>query len=113
MIVLPFPAKALWPNGRPHHMQKAREVKKHREWARMATLAAIPRSFKWDGQPIRLRYTITPKTRHSIDRDNCIAAMKSYQDGIAAALKVDDKAFLEPEIVFAEPRKPGGVEVAL
>jgi hypothetical protein len=94
-------------------MTKAREVKKHREWARVATMAAISRSFQWNGEPIRIRYTVTPKTAHAIDRDNCVAAMKSYQDGIAAALGVDDRAFAVPEIIFAKPKKPGGIEVSL
>lgn len=113
MIVLPFPHKALWPNGRAHYMTKAREVKKHREWARLATMAALPRCFKWSGERIKLRVTITPKTAHAIDRDNCVAALKSYIDGIADALGVNDSAFAVPEIVFAKPVKPGGVQVVI
>lgn len=111
MITLPLPAKILWPNGRGHHMAKAREFKKHKEWAFYATRTVLPYCFKHKGGPIRLRYTITPKTSHGIDRDNCVAAMKAYQDGIALALAVDDSAFAVPEILFTEPRKPGGVEV--
>ena len=110
---MPLPAKVLWPNGRGHHMAKHREFKKHKEWARLATLAALPRCFKWNGEPVKLRVTITPKTKHPVDRDNCVAAMKAYQDGVAAALVIDDQHFLVPEIAFAEPRKPGGVEIAL
>lgn len=110
---LPFPHKALWPNGRAHWAVKAREFKKHREWARVATLEAIPRCFSWNGEPIRLTYTITPKTAHKIDVDNCIAAMKAYQDGIAAALVIDDANFAAPVIKFAEPEKPGRVEVEI
>lgn len=113
MIVLPFPDKILWPNGRGHHMAKARAFKKHKEWARVATLAAVPWSFKHDGSLISLKYVLTPKTAHAIDRDNAVAAMKAYQDGIALALRIDDSAFAVPGIVFAEPRKPGGVEVFL
>lgn len=113
MIPLPFPHKALWPNGRAHWRTKAREVKKHRQWAKLATLAALPRCFKWNGEPIKLRYTITPKTAHAIDRDNVVAALKSYQDGIADALGVNDSAFAVPEVTFAKPAKPGGVQVCL
>lgn len=113
MIVLPFPDKILWPNGRGHHMAKNRAFQKHKTWAYHAALANIPRCFKWNGEPIRLRYIITPKTKHAIDQDNCVAAMKAYQDGIALALKVDDSAFAVPEVEFAAPMKPGGVEVAL
>lgn len=113
MITLPFPHKVLWPNGRGHHMAKAREFKRHKEWAYHATLAALPRCFKHNGAPIKLKYTVTPKTAHVIDKDNALAAMKAYQDGIALALKVDDGAFELPELIFGSPKKPGGVEIAL
>lgn len=113
MIVLPFPHKALWPNGRAHYFTKAREFKKHKGWAYAAALAALPRSYKHDGAPVRLRYIVTPKTKNAIDKDNAVAAMKAYQDGIAAALGVDDSAFAVPVIEFATPMRPGGVEVVL
>lgn len=116
MIVLPFPAKVLWPNGRTrNHNYKAAEFKKHKQWAYHATLAALPRCFKHNGEPIKLRYRITPKAKTTcpIDRDNAVSAMKAYQDGIAAALKVDDSSFAVPEIEFAKPLGPGGIEVVL
>ena len=113
MIVLPFPHKALWPNGRAHYMAKAREVKKHREWAFTAALKHIRRHGIPADRPVVLRYIITPKTRHAIDIDNIVAAMKSYQDGIAQALGIDDSQFAAPEIGFAAPAKPGQVEVML
>jgi crossover junction endodeoxyribonuclease RusA len=113
MIALPFPDKILWPNGRGHRMAKHRAFQKHKQWAYWGTLDALPADIRMVLGPIRLRYTITPKTAHPIDRDNCIAAMKAYQDGIALALGVDDSVFETPEIAFAEPKKPGGVEVSL
>ena len=115
MIILPFPDKALWPNGRAHWATKSRAFAKHKQWAFNATKANLPRCFNWNGQEIKLRYVITPKgaTRRAIDRDNAVAAMKAYQDGIALALKVDDSAFAVPEIVFAKPMGQGGVEVIL
>ena len=113
MIILPFPDKSLWPNGRAHWATKSRAFAKHKAWAFNATKANLPRCFNWNGEPIKIAYKITPKTAHKIDRDNCVAAMKAYQDGIALALKVDDSAFAVPVIEFAEPKKPGGVEVIL
>lgn len=112
-IILPFPDKILWPNGRGHHMAKHRAFQKHKTWAFHAAKAAIPRSFKHRGEPISLHYIVTPKTRHAIDRDNCVAAMKAFQDGIALALGVDDSTFGTPTVTFAEPMKPGGVEVLI
>lgn len=114
MIELPFPAKVLWPNGRTrNHKYRAAEFKRHKEWAFYATRETLPSCFNWNGVEIQLNYVITPKTRHSIDKDNCIAAMKAYQDGIALALSVDDSAFAVPTITFADPAKPGKVEVRL
>jgi crossover junction endodeoxyribonuclease RusA len=51
--------------------------------------------------------TVHPKTRHPIDRDNCVAALKSYLDGIADALGVDDRLFNTPSIAFGEPIRGG------
>ena len=114
MIVLPFPAKILWPNGRTRNVRwRAAEFKKHKDWAFAATREKLPTCFKHNGEPIALAYTVHPKTRNAIDRDNCVAAMKAYQDGIALALKVDDSAFLTPTIAFGEPIKGGLIEVRL
>lgn len=113
--MLPFPDKILWPNGRGHHMAKHRAFQKHKQWAYWAALDVLPECFSHNGEPIRLRYTITPKakTTRAIDKDNAVAAMKAYQDGIALALKVDDSTFETPEVTFTAPKTHGGVVVAL
>lgn len=114
LLQLPFPAKVLWPNGRTrNHRWRNAEFQKHKDWAWKAALAVLPPCFKHNGAPIRLSYTVYPKTRHAIDRDNAIAAMKAYQDGIAAALKVDDSTFETPAIQFGLPEKPGKVVVEI
>jgi crossover junction endodeoxyribonuclease RusA len=105
-FTLPFPAKALWPNGRAHWAEKARAVKAHREgaWA-MARAAGV---VKADPETrVSIAVTVHPKTRHPIDRDNCVAALKSYLDGISDALGVDDRLFNTPSIAFGEPIKGG------
>lgn len=99
MIELPFPHKALWPNGRPHPMAKAREVKKHRAWAKLATQADRTRPERITG----LVVTVYPKRfGPAPDKDNAGAAVKAYQDGIAEAYGVDDRTFSEPKILFGE-----------
>lgn len=108
MIELPFPHKALWPNGRPHWAAKSRETKKHRQWAHTAMLAEL-RGGKHDGSPVTLRATFHPKTAHKVDKDNAGASLKAYQDGIAQALGMDDSAFGQPIVHIAEPRKGGAV----
>ena len=110
---LPFPAKILWPNGRGHWAEKARAVKAHRCWGRNAMLVyrgdldALPDS------RFSIAVTVHPKTRHPIDRDNCVAALKSYLDGIADALGVDDQTFDTPSILFGEPVKDGLMTVTV
>lgn len=110
MIELPYPHKALWPNGRPHHMAKAREVKKHRGWAKMATLADKARP----AQVSRLVVTVYPKPTGPLpDEDNASAAVKAYQDGIAEAYGVDDRTFGQPRIQFGERCQHGKFVITL
>jgi crossover junction endodeoxyribonuclease RusA len=110
LIELPFPAKILWPNGRGHHMAKHREFQKHKGWAKLATMAAAGRNFVPGGR-VCWSATFYPKTRHPIDDDNARSSLKAYQDGIAAALGINDRHFDAPAIHFAEPVKGGKVVV--
>ncbi len=63
--------------------------------------------------PVSIAVTVHPRTRNAIDRDNCVASLKSYADGIADALGVDDRIFDTPSIAFAEPIKGGLLTVTL
>lgn len=111
MIELPYPAKALWPNGRAHWAAKSTATKKHRQWAHDATLAALGRS---KGTPRAWSITVYPKPRGPLpDRDNTLAAMKAYQDGIADALGLNDREFPSPTLHFAERTATGKVVVVL
>lgn len=102
-VSLPYPHKALWPNGRAHWATKHRETQKHKAWAWGEAMAAKSPTVG-DG-PIPVRLTVYPKKYGPLpDRDNCIAAMKAYQDGIAQALGIDDKHFAEPVLTFGTPR---------
>lgn len=100
---LPYPHKALWPNGRAHWATKAREVKKHRQWAWAATKGQkLP--VVGDG-PVRIKITVHGKRTGPLpDRDGVIGANKAYQDGISSAIGIDDKHFAEPTVEFAETR---------
>ena len=107
IIDLPFPHRILWPNGRTlNRGWMATETKKHREWAKLATLEVMPKCFQHNGEPIPVTLHVYAKPRGPLpDRDNCIAAMKSSFDGIADALGVNDRLFLSPTVVFSEPRE--------
>jgi crossover junction endodeoxyribonuclease RusA len=113
VIELPFPAKILWPNGRGHYMAKHREFQKHKTWAFLAAKSVHPDMERWAGGKLQWSATFYPKTRHIIDKDNAAASLKAYQDGIAAAMMVNDNLFDTPTIHFAEPVKNGRVVITL
>ena len=110
-IELPFPHKYLWPNGRTHWRLSAPKKKLHREWARLATLAAYPNG---TGGTVNIVYTVYAKPRGPFpDYDNTLAAMKSYQDGIADALGLNDRHFRLAKVVFGGRCDDGKVVVSL
>jgi crossover junction endodeoxyribonuclease RusA len=87
-ITLPLPAKGLSPNSRLHWRGKSRLIRLHRTRAATLTRAAIGA----DPPPAFSGYSLAfhfPDRRHR-DDDNAEASTKSYRDGIADALKMDD-----------------------
>jgi crossover junction endodeoxyribonuclease RusA len=108
-VELPFPPAALSGHNNGHWRGKSAVVKKHREWARLATLAAcVPVPDEGD---IRLSITFYPPDNRG-DRTNFPNRCKPQIDGIAQALGVNDKRFL-PTYHFAQPCKPGLVVVEI
>ena len=80
-------------------------VKKHREWARLATMAAAPGAVPPAGD-IRVIAAFYPPHRRG-DRVSYPSLLKPYWDGVADALGVNDSRFL-PSYVFGEPIKGAG-----
>jgi len=97
MIVLPFPAPVLWPNGRTlNHKFKAAAFKKAREQAAWAAKAA---NVRVGNSPIPVHLIIKPKAKGPApDADNCVSACKAYLDGIAAAIGINDRHFAAPTV---------------
>lgn len=110
MIVLPFPPASLSGHAKGHWRAKAEATRKHRNWARLATMDAKVRGVPDEGD-IRIHVRFVPPDRRS-DRTNFSVRMKPYFDGIADALGVNDRRFL-PAYEYAEPEKPGRVEVMI
>lgn len=103
IIELPYPNRALWPNGRAHYMEKARETKKHRQWAALGARACNPPTV--GNGPIQIKIICHPKaTGPAPDRDNISAAAKAYCDGIADALGVNDRNFAAPTVEISSER---------
>lgn len=102
-IELPYPAKELWPNGRPHWAAKARETKKLREYAYW--LAKASSGLEIGNGAIPVRITVYPKRYGPVpDRDNCVAAIKAGLDGISDALGINDRHFAAPVVTIAPER---------
>jgi len=113
VIELPFPAKILWPNGRGHHLTKHREFQKHKRWAYHAMLAHGGSAALTVAARIEWSVIVHPKTRNPIDDDNARAALKAYQDGLAAAIGVNDAVFAAPKLTFGDPVKGGKMLVTI
>lgn len=114
VIELPWPAKALWPNHRSRsHWPRTRALKQARQDGFRATKAAKVGIVAGD-VPIRLAITVNPlssRRQSQPDADNVVSALKGYFDGIADALKVDDRFFEPQPPVFAEPMAGGRIVV--
>lgn len=109
LIELPFPPAILSGHNTGHWRAKSGIVKRHREWARLATLAARPRIPETGD--IRVSVTFYPPNRRG-DRLNFPNRMKPYWDGIADALNTNDSRFL-PQFHYAEPTSEARVVVRI
>jgi crossover junction endodeoxyribonuclease RusA len=109
MIELPWPPASLSGHSDKHFWRMRPIIKKHREWAKDATLAARP-DVPASGD-IRAIVAFYPPDRRG-DRVNFPNRIKPYWDGIADALKVNDSRFL-PSYLFGEPVKDGRVTFVL
>jgi crossover junction endodeoxyribonuclease RusA len=109
IIELPFPSSDLSGHNNKHFWKVRPVINEHREWAHKAALAAcilVP-----DDGDIRVSVTFYPPDRRG-DRVNYPNRCKPYFDGIADALKVNDRRFL-PSYHFAEPTKQARVVVVI
>ena len=102
-IHLPWPPSSLSGHNTGHWSAKAGEVRKHRIWARNAVLGAEVVVAAAGDIPIKFRF-VPPDNRG--DRTNFPNRIKPIIDGIADALRVNDRRFL-PSYEFAAPEKPG------
>jgi len=112
VITLPFPPSSLSGHAKGNWHKKAAVTKQHRQWAHLATklwLRENARDFGYGD--IRVLIQFTPPDNRS-DRSNFPIRAKSYLDGVADALGVNDRRFV-PSFEFLPPAKPGSVRIAL
>jgi len=105
VVELPFPPATLSGHNKGHWRSKLGLVAKHRDWAREATLAAGV-AVEADGD-IPLAIFFYPPDQRG-DRVNYPNRIKAQLDGIAEALKVNDRRFL-PSYHFCAPVKDARV----
>lgn len=108
-IELPWPPASLSGHNKGHWRSKSSVVSKHREWARLATMEAQP-AVPAEGD-IAIGIEFYPPDRRS-DRCNFPNRMKPYLDGVADALRVNDRRFL-PEYYFGAVVPRGKVVISI
>jgi len=109
-VVLPWPPKELSPNSSLHWSKKAKKKKEYRTACWALALEAGLKAPESDGK-IELEITFCPPDKRHRDADNMVAAIKSGLDGLADALRVNDRLFL-PTFIFSDEPK-GYVEVTI
>lgn len=116
MIVFPWPDKSLTPNAkrRKHWRSYRQAIIDDRQRGHDETLAQMPLdarlAVKTGSGHIGMSITFYPPDARRRDDDGMISAFKHMRDGMADALGLDDYRF-RPEYRFADPEKPGRVEV--
>lgn len=112
-IVLAWPDSVLSPNARCHWAVKRKAVRAARRTAAFETILKRNGRRAAPVGPISYRCSFFPPDRRARDEDNLLASMKASLDGIAEALRVNDKCFHILEPFVGTPERPGRVEVDL
>lgn len=114
-ITLEWPSPVLSPNFRGHWAKKATAAKKARKHAYKAALMSMDNN-DWlsnnDGVIVFCMSFYPPDKRYR-DDDNLIAMMKSYRDGIANALQINDKRFRTVVEIMPPEKSKERVEITL
>lgn len=92
-LVLGWPPSDLSPNKRLHWAKVANVKAKYRQACWGVTLEQIGAKQTNLIGPLHLTLTFVRPDRRDYDRDNLVARMKSGLDGVADALKINDKQF--------------------
>ena len=109
-VTLPWPDRILHPNERPHWAVKARTAKKARQRGAVETIAAGFRRI--EAEALKVTITFTPPDNRPRDTDGMLSSLKSYLDGVADVIGVDDSRW-RITMCRETPAKPGCVRVVL
>ena len=107
-ITLPWPDKRLSPNARVHWAKKHQASARAHEDAKLLTYAAVQEQYDWSiSRKLEAQYIFMSPDKQKRDIDNCLAMMKSYQDGVCAAIGIDDSRIKRTVLEWGEVT-PGG-----
>lgn len=95
------------PNLREHWSKRAKRAKQQRAAGKNMT-----RDYFAPCPSPRIRITLTRQSPRQLDSDNLAAAMKSYRDGVADFLRIDDGSPLI-EWAYAQRKGPSDVILAI
>lgn len=111
---LPYPDAKLSPNRTKgaHWAVVSKARKQARVEAAVLTKQSVAFTPVSGLRPIPIKVTFHPPDKRKRDRDNMISAFKSYADGIADAIGVDD-ADWEPTYTTGDVIKGGCVVVTI
>lgn len=108
-ITLPFPPSLLSGHNTGHWRRKSGPIAR---WRRLAWASTLEAKVKVPPEgDIEIHVRFVPPDRRG-DRTNYSNRLKPVFDGIADALKVNDRRFL-PSYEYADPEKPGRLEITI
>ena len=115
-VTLPWPPRELSPNARVHWTAKAEASQTAKAQGCYLTMDTMEDTFKC--QPHYLNeyhasYVFHPPDKRKRDIDNFLAMMKNYQDGVCAALGIDDSRIKRTVIEWGAVVKGGKVVLRL
>ena len=119
-IELPWPPRELSPNARVHWTAKA-ESSQTAKAQGCYLMMGLMQSHDWIkdepiyvvGKDCEATYTFHPPDKRKRDIDNFLAMMKNYQDGVCAALGIDDSRIKRTVIEWGAVVKGGKVTLRL
>lgn len=115
-IVLGWPSGILSPNRRSHWAVVGAEKKRYRSLCELTTYKQccfVGSSFynsvqQLPGKRLKLKLVFFCPDKRKYDRDNLVARMKSGLDGVADALQINDRQFVEIAASVDDETVPGG-----
>ena len=114
-VDLPWPDKRLSPNARNHWTAKAEASQTAKAQGCYLTMEVRDPYIDLTQQPphYEAHYIFHPPDKRRRDIDNFLAMMKNYQDGVCAALGIDDSRIKRTVIEWGAVVKGGKVVLRL